>query len=196
MTIKNKMIIITLAAMLIISGGCSSQESDASSSPVVSKEQSTEESVQSDVSGSTEELPSANSSDKTVSDARSEELKEIKILSDYRKQLLNQKTKTVLYKEIVPIENGYDSEMSFVENEEKEAKLEYTDSVIRDVNDDSHYEMLVQYRATSTNVLTGSSIYDSHQVFLYDIVSIVGGKAVESGHYQYEEGFINTGAAR
>ena len=81
------------------------------------------------------------------------------------------------------------------ESEEKEAEVEYIDAAIRDVNDDGHYEMIVKYKARGTDI-TGNLDSDWAKVTIYDIVTVVDGKAVESEHYTNEEGFYNHGAAK
>ncbi len=124
---------------------------------------------------------SASEASKEVSKAVSEEaskemteLEEIQVLSAYRDKVQKEDDKKVIDQE---------------HNNQRELKVTYLDSVIRDVNEDGHYEMIVRYLAEGSGL-------SHYLVVLDEVVTIVDGQAVESGHYEYEEGFYDKGAAK
>lgn len=185
-------IAILLSALLLT--GCSSTAGEQSSSKESSPESSVTESQQSKTeeknsqseSSAPEESPEP--SEDPAKAAAEEELEEIKILSDYRNELETNKKEMFTYTEQNHYGNG-----EFNVSDEKNAEIEYLDSTIWDVNDDGHYEMIVKYKARGTDI---NGDLDTETVIMYDIVTIVDGKAVGSGHYLNEEGFLNHGARR
>lgn len=129
------------------------------------------------------------SNDKQVSDAKetsksseskSSAIEEMNILLEYKKNIPRERNLT--YKEKID-NNGSD---------EKNAKLYFVDAVIRDLNNDGHYEMMVKYVGCSQNI---NRYIDNIEYgnFIYDIVTIKNGKAVETEHYLNEEGWYNNG---
>ena len=171
------MAVILSASSLV---GCTNAETTSSEVSAESSTVSVQESENVSIQESESE-PSEN--------PREKELNEIKVLTEYRSKLEKEKTRTFFYTEKKVYQN------SVSESEEKEAEVEYIDAAIRDVNDDGHYEMIVKYKARGTDI-TGNLDSDWAKVTIYDIVTVVDGKAVESEHYTNEEGFYNHGAAK
>ena len=177
-------VILAAGLLSVCVCGCSqndnSDNTNTTSETVSSQQESSQE-----VSESSEESKesSVESGQESKTDDKTNELAaiaEINILNDFRDNIQPVKEITVKLDE-------RDGDFS----KEETAKVYFVDSVIRDINDDGHYEMIVKYDGRNTQF----SDYVITPSYIYDVVTVVNGKAVKTGHYENEEGWYNPGEA-
>ena len=117
---------------------------------------------------------------------KQEMIEEINILNEYRRS--------------IPMEKDVVSERltSNVSTETNSipGKVFFVDAVIRDVNQDGHYEMVVKYDCRSKAAVQMHLEDGSYNrpVYIYDLVQVVNHKAVASDHYLDEEGWYDMGS--
>ncbi|MBQ3928738.1 MAG: hypothetical protein II711_01425 [Clostridia bacterium] len=189
-------ILCLCAAVCTALTGCSanhSSDKQKSDSQTPLSSQSSEPSATSDTPSTASEVsqqPSEKSDETTSSSVSQTEIKpfvqELRLLNEYSKKLESEGTRIFYYTE----ERNAGGEV--YTGEEKTAQIQFVQSVIRDINNDGHYEMIVKYDGRGTDI---NNEIDDMGVFVYDVVTIVDGKAVESGHWYNEEGFLNHGSA-
>lgn len=95
----------------------------------------------------------------------------------------------VEYKEKIPQVSEQTVSLRYWEGDminDIQGKIYYVDSVIRDVNNDGKMELIVKYDCTFNNGFGYRSCY------LYDLVSVVDGKAVAAEHYKNEAWYEQT----
>ena len=114
--------------------------------------------------------------------------KEINILNEYKRNIPE-------VREIDFVR--YDLDGTVEPNREyNKGKVYFVDAVIRDINEDGHYEMIVKYdcRSLWSLVMQGRNedVYQPTS-YVYDIVSVVNDKAVETEHYINEDGWLDCG---
>lgn len=196
---------LTVSSLLVISAGCmsgcsNSPQTDTSEQP--SESSSAESSVVSELSSQPSETSTSSKAEESSKEESKAEnnpaVQEIKILNDFKKNIPSEQD--LVYQEKTKYQN--DGEVTV--SEEKPAKLYFVDAVIKDINNDGHYEMIVKYDGRGTALGGNNRIkYNGKEFFIddmgkliYDIVTIQDGKAVSSGHYENEEGWYDHGAAK
>ncbi|MGN1458380.1 MAG: hypothetical protein ACI4XP_10590 [Acutalibacteraceae bacterium] len=191
---------LTVSSLLIISAGCMS---GCSNSPQTdTSEQPSESSVVSELSSQPSETSTSSKAEESSKEESKAEnnpaVQEIKILNDFKKNIPSEQD--LIYQE----KRKYTSDGEVKVSEERPSKLYFVDAVIRDINNDGHYEMIVKYDGRGTALGGNNRItYNGKEVFIdyigkliYDIVTVKDGKAVSSGHYENEEGWFDHGAAK
>ncbi|MDD6489380.1 MAG: hypothetical protein PUG48_06185 [Clostridia bacterium] len=201
---------LTVSSLLVISAGCmsgcgNSPQTDTSEQP--SESSVTESSVaESSVVSELSSQPSETSTSSKAEESSKEESKaennpavqEIKILNDFKKNIPSEQD--LVYQ--VKWKNTVNDKVTV--SEERPAKLYFVDAVIRDINNDGHYEMIVKYDGRGKALGGNNRItYKGKEVFIdyigkliYDIVTVKDGKAVSSGHYENEEGWFDHGGVK
>lgn len=188
-----------IAAGLLTTGalcGCTGTAGETSgsapkedTSSIVSSEAETSHTTTSEADSSEKPTTEASSSPKESSGPSDEErkeakrkteLEELQILAQYKKELAASENYTYSG-QFTDISRNEDNTITTTEMT-TEHTLTYLDAVIRDVNEDGHYEMIVKYKDESRG-----------SVFVFDVVTVADGKAVPSKYYLYGESFL-TGA--
>ncbi len=188
---KKKWILLIAAGLIAISAqsGCSGQSAaPESTAPARTADSRLEESDSSPKEseakeGSSEPESSAPSAEEQKAAKKETETEEIRILLQYKQELAAAPEQTYTGQH-TEINRQKDNTIKPVDIS-TDHTLKYLDAVIRDVNEDGHYEMIVRYLDSSLG-----------SVFLYDLVTIVDGKAVPSNYYLYGESFMTGAGSR
>ena len=181
---KIKIILFTLVFSMFCVCGCSNGSKNKDSN--LDKELDDMEDVVSIADSS------VISNDKDVSDTK-EISKETSKSSEKKSSAIEEMNILLEYKKNIPQERALTyTEKIYNSSDEKNARLYFVDAVIRDLNNDGHYEMVVKYVGCS-QVINGKIDNIEYGNFIYDIVTVKNGKAVETEHYLNEEGWYNNG---
>lgn len=189
---------LTVSSLLVIWAGCMS--GCGNSTQTDTSEQPSESSVVSELSSQPSETSTSSKAEESSKEESKAEnnpaVQEIKILNDFKKNIPSEQD--LVYQ--VKWKNTVNNEVKV--NDELPAKLYFVDAVIRDINNDGHYEMIVKYdgrgaiaKYDDKGNIIGSNI-DFWGKLMYDIVTVKDGKAISSGHYENEEGWYDHGGAK
>ena len=177
--------------------GCkNSQESAQSSAPsqtesvvsTVSDTESNTESSQADVQESKTESKQESKIDPEQEKINTA-IKEINILNEYKRNIPEER-------DIDFVRYDLDGTVEPDRERYNKGKVCFVDAVIRDINEDGHYEMVVKYDCRSLSYIAmqgrNEDVYQPTS-YIYDIVSVVNDKAVETEHYINEDGWLDCG---
>ena len=184
-------VVLTGAVMLTFcAAGCNqvSEEKTAENSVTISEdsEEASAEQVSQAESSAQKENSKPQESSLDEKQIRTEQAKkDITVLLEYKKGL--ESVKDIKWN-VNDVDGGVGNDYG---------RLYYVDSVIRDINEDGGYELIVKYDLRAVNfkdsTVVGRDQYNFYPAFTYDIVRVVDGKAVATEHYMNEEGLYHQG---